>query len=103
MKTAHNPVSVNSTSNMLAYWLDQINSFLWDNAVNTNPKPGDDIADDGAPRGAGHPPLLIGLAVLLFAEAALLGAAVVWLVVELVSARPASYLIAVAILVLAAL
>jgi hypothetical protein len=88
---------------MLAYWLDQINSFLWDNAVNTNQKPEDGMAGGSAPREAGHPPLLIALAVLLFAEAALLGAVVIWLVVELVAARPTSYLSAVAILVLVAL
>jgi hypothetical protein len=47
--------------------------------------------------------MLIGLAVLLFAEAALLIAVVVWVAVELVASRPASYLSAVAILVLVAI
>jgi hypothetical protein len=45
--------------------------------------------------------LLIALSVLLFAEAALMGAVFVWLLVELLTAKPTSMASAVAILVLA--
>ncbi|MHB1173033.1 MAG: hypothetical protein ACYCZY_11215 [Lacisediminihabitans sp.] len=58
-------------------------------------------ADDGR-RPRGHP-LVILLAVLLFLECALLATAAVYLIVELVVARPDSYASAVAILVLTAL
>ncbi len=50
-----------------------------------------------------RPPLLIALAVLLFLEALGAIALVVWLVVELLAARPESYASGVALLVLAVL
>jgi hypothetical protein len=65
----------------------QINDFLGVNAVRT----------------PGRHPLVIALAVLVFAECALLIAATIFLVVELVIATPDSYGSAVALTVLAAL
>ena len=59
----------------------QINGFVWDDTVSTA-----DDAKVNDPRN----PLLILLAVLLFAECALLVAATVYLVVELLIATPAS-------------
>ena len=59
----------------------QINGFVWDDTVSTA-----DDAKVNDPRN----PLLVLLAVLLFAECALLVAATVYLVVELLIATPAS-------------
>ena len=59
----------------------QINGFVWDDTVS--------IADDAKVNDPRNP-LLILLAVLLFAECALLVAATVYLVVELLIATPAS-------------
>ena len=59
----------------------QINGFVWDDTVSTA-----DDAKVNDPRN----PLLVVLAVLLFAECALLVAATVYLVVELLIATPAS-------------
>ena len=55
------------------------------------------------PRVSRRPPLLVLLAALIFLECALLSAATVYLVVELLVAIPASYATAIAILLLAAL
>lgn len=59
----------------------QINGFVWDDTVST--------AGDQQVAGPRHP-LLIALAVLVFAECALLVAATVYLVVELLIATPSS-------------
>ena len=59
----------------------QINGFVWDDTVSTA-----DDAKVNDPRN----PLLVLLAVLLFAECALLVAATVYLVIELLIATPAS-------------
>lgn len=50
-----------------------------------------------------RPPLLLALAVLLGAEGLLLCGGAAWVLIELVTARPASYLSGIAFLVLAAL
>ncbi len=76
----------------------QINGFVWDDTVST----ADDrtvTSSDPAPR---HP-LIIALAVLIFAECALLVAAVVYLVVELMIATPASLASALFLTVLTAI
>jgi hypothetical protein len=65
----------------------QINDFLGEDAVNT----------------ARHHPVVITLAVLLFAECALLTAATFYLVVELLVATPDSYASAIALTVLSAI
>ena len=52
------------------------------------------------PRVSRHPRLLVLLAVLLFLECALLGVAAIYLVIEILVARPDSYASAIAILVL---
>lgn len=59
----------------------QINGFVWDDTVST--------ADDAKVNDPRHP-LLIVLAILLFAEFALVLAATVYLVIELLIATPAS-------------
>jgi hypothetical protein len=70
--------------------------------VNTRRKPPyANAADASAP--AGRPPFLVVLVVLLFAEAALVVGALVWLVVQLTTAKPASMASALAIVVMAAL
>jgi hypothetical protein len=67
----------------------------------------DDRAPGGTPRTEGNGgrrhPLVIALSVLLWLECAFLAGLTVFLIVELVVARPSSYATAVAILVLAAL
>jgi hypothetical protein len=72
----------------------QINDFHGDEPA--DPQRGDE------PRRAPSHPLLTVLAVLLFAESALLAAATVYLVVELVTAVPESYASAVFLTVLTA-
>ncbi|CAN5352708.1 hypothetical protein BH09ACT5_BH09ACT5_18480 [soil metagenome] len=69
----------------------QINGFVGDNAVSETP---------AAP--ARHPFVVI-LVVLLFAECALLAAATIYLLVELIAATPASFASAIALLVLTAI
>lgn len=72
---------------MLAYWGSQINSFVWDVAVENKGRHG----------------LVYALSVVLFAECALLAAATLYLVFELLVATPDSYVSAIALTVLAAL
>jgi hypothetical protein len=69
----------------------QINGFVGDCAVSETP---------AAPRRHGF---VLALAVLLFAECALLAAATVYLLVELLVAEPASFTSALALLVLTAI
>ena len=69
----------------------QINGFVGDCAVSETP---------AAPRRHGF---VLALAVLLFAECALLAAATVYLLVELLVAKPASFTSALALLVLTAI
>jgi len=65
----------------------QINGFVWDNTVSRS----------------GKHPLVVVLAAIVFAESALLGAASVYLVVELLVATPVSFVSAIALTVLAIL
>jgi hypothetical protein len=73
----------------------QINGFVWDDAVNEQ---GND--DFEQPRAARRHPLVVVLAAVVFAECALLIAATLFLVVELIVATPSSYPSAVALTVL---
>lgn len=68
--------------------------------MNTDRTPARDNGEQATSTPA-RPALLIALSVLLFAEAALMGAVFVWLLVELLTAKPTSMASAVAILVLA--
>lgn len=65
----------------------QINGFVWDNTVSRT----------------GKHPLLVVLAVIVFAECALLVVASVYLIVELLIATPASFASAVALTILTVL
>lgn len=62
----------------------QINGFVWDNTVSRS----------------GKHPLLVALAVIVFAECALASAASIYLVVELLTAEPASFVTALGLTVL---
>jgi len=66
----------------------QINGFIWDDAVSETPNT------------ARRHPLVTVLAVLVFAECALLGAASIYLVVETIVSTPASLASAIALTVL---
>jgi hypothetical protein len=71
--------------------------------VNTSKKHGDDIGDQAAVSPTARPPLLIVLAVLLFAEGVLMCGVAVWLVFELLTTKATSVYGGIAIIVLAAL
>jgi hypothetical protein len=73
----------------------QINGFVWDVAV-SDVKPSDSDGAADLPTRRRHP-LLLTLAALLFVECALLVAAAVFLVLELLVATPDSYPSAIAL------
>ena len=73
-----------------------------DDKANDRRTPGEPTPYD-APRRPGRPPLLTLLAVIVGAEALVMTGVVVWLLVELLTDRPASYETALAIVVLAAI
>jgi hypothetical protein len=83
--------------------LIRINSFVWDNAVNTRPKRQDAIVPDPRSAPSSRPAPLLALAVILLLEAALVTGLAVWLLVDLLTLTPQSYTTAVAILVLVVL
>ena len=91
---------------MVAYWYLQIKVFLWSTAVtdemNDPRTPGEpsETSRPGIPR---RPALLVLLAAIVGAEALVMAGVVLWLVLELVTVQPASYVTALAILVLAAI
>ncbi len=66
---AHNLVSVKSTSHRLSHDLSQINSFVWDVAVNARQKP----------------VLIYVLAALIFLEGVALAGATIYLVIEIIT------------------
>jgi hypothetical protein len=76
----------------------QINGLVWDAAVSTT---GD--ARVNGPEASRRHPLVIALAVLVFAECALLIAATIYLVIELLVASPSSLASALALTVLTAI
>jgi hypothetical protein len=91
---------------MVAYWYLQIKGFLWSTAVsdemNDRPTPGESSVDPGG-NAVRRPVLLVVLAVIVGAEAIMMAGVVIWLVLELLTTRPAAIETAVAILVLAAI
>ena len=93
---AHATVSGKSTSTRLSYRLCQINTFVWDIAVNT--ESGVDPSGTTARR---PPRAIVALAAVLFFECAVLVAVAGLLAFELFAAKPTSYLSAIAILILA--
>ena len=99
---AHRNVHVTSTSNMVAYWYGQIKGFPGGSHVTTAGSDGP-RDETGRSAGAGRPALLWVVIVLLAAEFLLVAATAVFLVVELLVARPDSYPSAVAIVVLTVL
>jgi hypothetical protein len=78
----------------------KINSFVWDNAVNTGQTPARGNAPEGA-KPVQRPVFLVILTALLFAEGAMMIVVFAWLLVELITTKPTSTASAIAILVLA--
>jgi hypothetical protein len=91
---------------MVAYWYLQIKGFLRSTGVSDqmNEARTPDERSPRPDRGPGRRPLLLVLlAVILAAEALAMAGVTVWLVVELLTERPASYETALAIIVLTAI
>jgi hypothetical protein len=84
---AHNLVSVKSTSHRLSHDLSQINSFVWDVAVNNRPKP----------------VLLYALAALILLEGAAFALGTIYLVIEIFIGDPRNFGTAIAYALTAAI
>ncbi len=90
---------------MVAYWYLQIKGFLGSTSVSDETNSRGTTGEHGVTgrrEPVRRPALLVLLAVIVGAEALVMIGVVVWLVLELLTARPTSYTTALAILVLAA-
>lgn len=88
---------------MVAYWYLQIKGFLWSTGVSDELNEARTSDERGVGRGVRRPVLLVLLGVIVAAEALVMAGVTLWLVLELLTVRPASYETALAILVLTAI